>query len=88
MKKETKFALIFISGAMISMCFMGLWAVDVGAAGIASGGYITSGFWMRNPMQQYHIGLWLIEGSALFMFMITCATIILTDKKEANKNEN
>lgn len=45
--------LIFLTFAFA----VGLWAIDIGASGIATGGRVIGGFWTRSPVKHYHLGL-------------------------------
>ena len=52
--------IIIILGLFFVM--LGLWAIDIGVSGMVSGFSVTNGWdWgTRTPIQQYHIGLWLV----------------------------
>jgi hypothetical protein len=73
-----------LSGILI---VTGLWAIDIGASGmIIEAKYgvpmpVSNGFWGRDSMQQYHIGLWLI-GLSSFMLIIIVIAVILEWKDE------
>lgn len=68
----------------------GLWAIDIGASGMtleAKYGIdmpVSNGFWGRDSIQQYHIGLWLV-GLSSFILTIIVIAVILEWKDEDKK---
>ena len=76
--EEKRAIILILSFASIFFIVSGLWAIDIGASGIAlksSGMNIitTNGWWIREPIQQYHIGLWLVG----IFSLIQCLLIVL-----------
>ena len=48
----------FLFNSFFIMLFMAsLWALDIGVSGMLLGGFVSNGFWVRSPIQQYHFGL-------------------------------
>lgn len=76
--EEKKAIILILSFASIFFIVSGLWAIDIGASGMAlkSSGiqvYASNGWWVREPIQQYHIGLWLVG----IFSLIQCLLIVL-----------
>lgn len=81
--------IILLSYTMLS-CFMimtGLWAIDIGASGMSlEAKYGTSfkamnGLFSREPILQYHMGLWLV-GISSFMLSIIVIIVIMNWKEK------
>lgn len=76
--------LIVIIGITITMS--GLWAIDIGASGMvlhAQNGMnvmISNGWWVREPIKQYHIGLWLVFYGMVTLFLVNIYAIY--DKRD------
>jgi len=62
---------------------LGLWAIDIGVSGMISGFSVTNGWdWgTRTPVQQYHIGLWLVGIGTLLSVMSSIFGIIELKKE-------
>jgi len=65
----------------LTMVFLvALWSIDVSvsAMGWAIGGKVGNGFWTRDPVQSYHLSLWLAIGS-WFSLSVIAVKFILGD---------
>ena len=73
--------IIIILGLFFVM--LGLWAIDIGVSGMVSGFSVTNGWdWgTRTPIQQYHIGLWLV-GIGTLLSVVSSIFGIVEWKKE------
>ena len=62
---------------------LGLWAIDIGVSGMMNGFSVTNGWdWgTRTPIQQYHIGLWLV-GIGTLLSVVSSIFGIVEWKKE------
>ena len=76
-----------------SLILIGVWTVDVSISGmltqaqlekigIHAEGVATSGWWQRDLMLQYHIGLYLIIFGSLFLVTASIYWIVPKEKKE------
>ena len=76
-----------------SLVMLGIWTVDVSVSGmltqaqlekhgIHAEGVATSGWWQRDLMTQYHIGLYLIIAGSLFLISASIYWIVPKEKKE------
>ena len=79
---EKKAILFIISFASIFFICSGLWAIDIGASGMSLqeagiNTYTTNGWWVREPIQQYHIGLWLVGIFSLVQTFVLVFAIFL-----------
>lgn len=69
---------------IILTCFLfsltGLWAIDVSVGCMLMGKTceMTNGYWVRTPVQHYHIGLWLV-GISIWL-STTVFIVYLLDK--------
>jgi hypothetical protein len=81
LKKIHKFGIIFIAMTCISMIGIGIWSVDIGVSGMRIGRETTSGYWDRDSIQQYHLGLYLIEISTLLLVSLIIFAVIWRDEK-------
>jgi len=69
-----KFSFLLILVICLVMFDLGMWCVDIGVSGMMLGKPVESGFWTRDPKQEYHIGLWLLGvGSVLLALMLAIA---------------
>lgn len=79
---------IILCGSFLMLIFLvsGLWAIDIGFSGtvvsIQTGETImaTNGDFVREPIQQYHMGLYLVILSS-FINMVLLAYYVSTSKK-------
>ena len=73
--------IIIILGLFFVM--LGLWAIDIGVSGMMNGFSVTNGWdWgTRTPIQQYHIGLWLV-GIGTLLSVVSSIFGIVEWKKE------
>ena len=76
-----------------SLVMLGVWTVDVSVSGmltqaqlekhgIHAEGVATSGWWQRDLMTQYHIGLYLIIAGSLFLISASIYWLVPKEKKE------
>lgn len=84
------FSIIFMSFMFI---MLGVWAIDIGVSGIAINAQhpnldiiATNGWWTRQPVQQYHIGLWLV-GIGVIIIINICIVFIIYMGGIENENE-
>ncbi|RLB78910.1 MAG: hypothetical protein DRH06_00410 [Deltaproteobacteria bacterium] len=72
-----RFVKAFIAAICLSMITFGLWTIDISVSAIQISSMtplqveVTSGWWTRDPVLQYHIGLYIIQIAALIMAAIT-----------------
>jgi len=65
---------------------MGLWAVDIGISGMLNtDGFITNGWFVREPTQQYHIGLWFIEIGITLIAIVSFVLVVNVDFEKMGK---
>jgi hypothetical protein len=67
----------FLFAIYILMLFL----IDTSFSAILNSGYLYNGFFLTNPIQMYHIGIW----SQVFIMFILCLIIInhlVPDRKE------
>ncbi|MFP4006365.1 MAG: hypothetical protein ACLFUR_06640 [Candidatus Hadarchaeia archaeon] len=63
--KRVAWVLAVLFGLFVFM--LGIWAVDIGVSAMSAGGRVVNGWWTRDPVQHYHIGLYLLAASGLFL---------------------
>src|SRR4030042_3502774 len=89
-KRQTELLLFYFTTVFSVIAVIGLWAIDIGASGmVIESKYgiditATNGYWAREPIQQYHIGLWLVGVSitVLSSFVILCFMVLGPGKEE------
>lgn len=69
-------ALIFINGILVVMA---LWTIDISFSAVASNGVMTNGFRDMNPIQMYHLALYLLVVNLTVMGIIAIH-FIMKDK--------
>ncbi len=68
MKYSNYIAVIFVLGLIYVIC---LWAIDVSFSAVQlPNGYLTNGFVVQNPLQVYHVALWVTILCFVFMGFI------------------
>ena len=83
--KSIKFAEAISIIVCMTMVVSGTWAIDISVSAMATSSYIgkpvlvTSGWWNRNPVLQYHIGLYLVYLSSLIISFIAIYEILRRD---------
>lgn len=67
----------------LTIVFMvSLWTIDVSvsamnvSAGVFGEAKLTNGFWIREPVKMYHMGLWLAVASFFTTVMITIKMVL------------
>jgi hypothetical protein len=76
--KSTEHGWLFLSilVMLVAFAFLGLWSIDISVSvmlvGAAMGDsvYLTNGFWITNPGQLYHVGLWLLSISVICLALL------------------
>lgn len=63
--KRVAWVLAVLFGLFVFM--LGIWAVDIGVSAMSAGDRVVNGWWTRDPVQHYHIGLYLLAASGLFL---------------------
>jgi len=64
--------------ALIIMAIISLWTIDISISAMIVDGYttetmkLTNGFFLKDPMKAYHMGLW---GVIFSMFFLSCITV-------------
>lgn len=48
---------------------VGVWIIDVSVGALLTGHSLTTGWWIVEPMQQYHKGLMLVMIGGLMLFI-------------------
>jgi len=77
MKINKQFFKAFTAAICLSMITFGLWTIDISVSAIQISSMtplqveVTSGWWVRDPVLQYHIGLYIVQIAALIMAAIT-----------------
>lgn len=73
---------------------MGLWAVDIGVSGMVINAQhpnlnvmAINGWFVREPVQQYHIGLWLIGIGMIIIINISILSIVYLGGRKNEENE-
>lgn len=77
LKKEYKqfmIGILLIVG--LSFGFMGLWAIDIGASAMSVGAETANGWFGREGIQQFHIGLWLCYASMMILAGVSLFSMI------------
>ena len=54
--KKGDWVCVIIFLVVLQMAF--LWCVDISVSALINQGFVTNGFFINNPMQAYHIGLY------------------------------
>jgi len=73
---STTFNKLLLITVCSTLIMLGLWTIDISVSAMAiskSTGnqvLVTSGWWTRSPILQYHIGLYIIQCSALVLAAI------------------
>lgn len=63
---------IVVIVGLVFFFMIGLWIVDVSLSAILVGGEVTSGWWVRDPILSYHMGLIL----SLSSFVVLSAVAV------------
>ena len=78
--------------ALVLMATMSLWAIDISVSAMLGGKstdqllFLTNGFWDANPMQLYHLGLYMLTiCTFLFAVIGTYLTLSKLVKQEKEK---
>ena len=74
-QKQIRFVLLCLAVTSIVFIGLGMWAIDIGVSGMVNDLPCTNGFFTRDSIQQYHIGLWMVGISSVLMTMILICTI-------------
>lgn len=69
----------------IFMSIVGFWAIDISISAQVVGAMLTNGFWIRDPVQGYHMGLWL---AMLGMFVLAVSAVMSAMIKRRELNES
>ena len=71
----------------VSFVTVGLWCIDISVSAMvlkANGVediVVTNGWWIRDPVKQYHIGLWMAEVSSLVLACLVAICLAWLCKK-------
>lgn len=82
---QKKFCHAVIAIFLLFIGLTGLWCVDIGTGGMVLNAeygldiQVGNGWFARSPIQQYHIGLWLLGISVLLMCILLVYNIIIYD---------
>ena len=73
--KIIPFDIVLIAGFLLFFALIGMWTIDISLSAMINEPYcgkviLTDGFWGRDPMQMYHIGLWITTISVFSFFML------------------
>lgn len=79
LRRSDKIMIIIFLALLHIIC---LWSVDISVSALLSGGIVTNGFRVADPMISYHIGLY---GAILSMFGILSFLIHEMFRKEEEK---
>jgi len=74
--KESTWVLLVVFLTIIFV--ISLWTIDisVSAMGWVSGGRVGNGFWTRDPVQSYHLGLWFAIGAWFSLSIVAVKSIL------------
>ncbi|KXB07903.1 hypothetical protein AKJ58_01505 [candidate division MSBL1 archaeon SCGC-AAA385D11] len=61
---------------LISLLFMGLWAIDISLSAAMMGARLTNGFITRNPIQMLHMGYYAVIGASVGLATLTVAILL------------
>lgn len=71
----------------LTIVFMvALWTVDVSvsamnvSSGLSGEAKLTNGFWVREPVKMYHLGLWMAVASFFTTVMVAVKMIVGEDE--------
>lgn len=82
MKKLTRgdWICVIIFLVVLQMAF--LWCIDISVSALINQGFVTNGFFMNDPMQAYHIGLYGSILTFVLLAFISVHFIVDVKKKE------
>lgn len=58
------------------LSMLGYWAIDISFSAMATNSSLTNGFWVRSPIKQYHLGLYLAIFSHFFVCIIAAYSLL------------
>jgi len=70
---------IMIFGILLSIT--GLWCIDIGVSAQNMSSNVTNGWWVRDGVQQYHIGLWSV---GIGVVILACSCVMATTLRKKN----
>ncbi len=75
---DSSFIPLYIMLFGIVLAMAGLWTIDIGvSAQVVPNVVTTNGWWVRDGVQTYHLGLYLtIAGNTLLGFSCICAVTL------------
>ena len=82
MKQLSNSDWIAISGFIIVITFLSLWAIDISVSAMISNGYLTNGFINSDPTMIYHVGLYIISLTCFSNFLIVIHLLIKSPYKK------
>lgn len=77
----TKFQWTYIIAVLGILEMIALWDIDIALSALLNGDYLTNGFYTKDPMQAYHMGLYL----AIFIFVILTGIALYHIKLDGEK---
>ena len=88
MKQLSKSDWLAISGFLLAITFLSLWAIDVSVSALMAEGHLTNGFFNSDPMMMYHIGLYCVGLTCFSNFLIIIHVMFksYSEKKENKMN--
>ena len=87
MKKHlTKYDWIACSVFLVVLTLIATWTIDVAVSALLAQGYLTNGFFINNPAQMYHIGLYIIILVSFSNFLILLHIASTHTEKKSENN--
>ncbi|MBS3802900.1 MAG: hypothetical protein KGY65_09160 [Candidatus Thermoplasmatota archaeon] len=78
---------IAISAFLLTILLLALWSIDVSVSALLANGFVSNGFFLNDPTQVYHIGLYIIILVQFANFLIILHITSIT-KDDSKKDES
>ena len=84
-KRFSKYDWIACSVFLVVLALIATWTIDVSVSALLARGYLSNGFFVNNPAQMYHVGLYIIILVCFSNFLILLhVASTYTEKKSEN----
>ena len=85
-KRLTKYDWIAFSVFLVVLTLIATWTIDVSVSALLARGYLTNGFFINNPAQMFHIGLYIIILVSFSNFLIVLHIASTYNEKKSENN--